>query len=220
MTGGVSDASTLVAKLGSPLTMRGELDVAQEGHWLGGSLRGTVQPTARLRARAKDLVTALKLVRKFAGGEKKIGEAALGFDGADMLIGLTGVTHRAPATGEWPGTARVPGDFVMRFVHIAPTNDPVDLTVVGDQLAIRSTSWAYDIACTWEKAARLDVGLPVNATLLDKVAFGLAHDQEQVEALGLTGVIGPAMAELRSGLRLPRRSSSTSASPRGSFARW
>ncbi len=140
-------------------------------------------------------MTALKLVRKFAGGEKNVGEAALGFDGTDLLIGLSGVTHRAPATGEWPGTARVPGAFVMRFVHIAATNDPVDLTVVGDQLAIRSTSWAYDIACTWEKAARRDIGLPVNATLRDKVAFGLVHDPEQVEALGLTGVIGPAMAE-------------------------
>ena len=55
---------------------------------------GMVQPTARLQTRAKDLVAALKLVKKFAESEKKSGEALLGFDGTHLAIELAGVTWR------------------------------------------------------------------------------------------------------------------------------
>ncbi|HET8734551.1 MAG TPA: hypothetical protein VFM45_12365, partial [Anaeromyxobacteraceae bacterium] len=111
-----------------------------------GDLFASLEPAPpRLQVTAKDLVAALKLVKKFAGGEKKAGHAFLGFDGESLLIGVSGVTHRAPATGDWSGTARVPAAFVMRFARIEPTDDPVVLTLADSRLTVRSASWTYDI---------------------------------------------------------------------------
>ncbi len=156
---------------------------------------GMVQPTARLQTRAQDLVAALKLVKKFAGSEKKSGEALLGFDGTYLAIELAGVIQKSPATGDWTGEARVPGAFVMRFANIDAVPDLVELTVTGTQLTVRSGSWAYDIVCKWEKTPRPGEGLPTKASFRDKVAFGFAHPPEHIERLGLKPVVEAAMAK-------------------------
>ena len=152
-------------------------------------------PRHGLQVTAKDLVAALKLVKKFAGNEKKVGEALLGFDGTYLAFELAGVIQKTPAVGDWTGEARVSGAFVMRFANIDATPDLVEMTVNGTQLTVRSGSWTYDILCKWEKAPRPCEGLPMKASFRDTVTFGFAHAPEHIERLGLTPVVEAAMTK-------------------------
>ena len=86
----------------------------------GDLFTGAVQPTARLQARAKDLVTALKLVRKFAGGEKKVGEGRIKTQpGYFSLAGeglCVGRDSGEAVTDDYPGTSphRFTGGTIKR----------------------------------------------------------------------------------------------------------
>jgi hypothetical protein len=173
----------------------------------------TSGPTAFLEVSRKELLQALRTMRKF-GSRKKVGEALLSFEACGIVIHLRsararaaaraaragepqvgtlvihlgGLTARAAARGSWGGEAVVPGPFVANFSRSLPDADPVAVRVERGRLKIGIVS----VACTWHPRVAPRIPLPVNAELPHVLRIALEHGWEEIQRAGLEDVVSEA----------------------------
>jgi len=148
---------------------------------------------AQLETTGEELASALGVIARMLRGKKRLGDALLGFDGKHLRIDLGGVVGKAPATGDWTGEARVAGEFILGLARTPPGVGPVRLVAENGDLLVEFGDSRRATACAWESSPRPDDGLPLDAGLAEKVAFGLTHTKEETARLGLTDVVGEAM---------------------------
>lgn len=134
--------------------------------------------TLNLEVKREALVDGLRTLRKFVRAAQG-GEAILSFENGLLSIEFGDVAAQAPAEGNWPGKARVPGLALLQLESSLPADDPV--TFQGGPERVSAGKWSTP--CHWDEAIQQPnrplIELPPNPPLT--MILGLPHrysDQE------------------------------------------
>lgn len=119
------------------------------------------------------------------------GEAVVRFSGGKLHVSCGGAQFSTPATGRWPGEARVSASLWVALAKVPPTQDPLSMTVRDGRLRVGTSS----APCRWQKEGLARVEVPVGATLLDILRLGAQHDPETLRQSGVAQTVAQARAD-------------------------
>lgn len=139
-----------------------------------------------------DLVAALKTLAKFVK-RKQASEAVLSLSEGMLAIDLPGGAAFAPAEGTWPGTVRIPGQFLLLLSRAVPTDDPVPVSVREGRLWIARLSVACAVAKDEQKKI---IELPLDAPLHAILHVRQVHSNDEIARSGLTPLVRQAEERL------------------------
>jgi hypothetical protein len=118
----------------------------------------------------------------------RAGDAVLRFEDGSLDVQIGGGRIRAPATGRWPGEARVPGSFVLAMAKHLPNSDPIPIRVENGRLHLAGTS----IGCHWQKFGAAQAVIPIGASLVQILRVGAEFRDEDLERSGILGQVNEA----------------------------
>jgi len=130
---------------------------------------------AKLLIPRDDLLKLSRILLK-ANRPKRGEQAILSYDGACLHIELGGATVAIPASGSWPGQARVLGAFIRSIARLPPEEDPIAFTDKNANLTIGRTS----VKCAWQAPWTANIEMPINATLVDYLALRHHHTNGEI----------------------------------------
>ena len=133
----------------------------------------------RLEVSRDTLARALLLLKKILR-KRKLPDAVITFDGADVSISLAGVVLGAPAKGEWPGVVLVPGFFMTTLAKAPLKADPLLFEVVDGALRLGT----FSVSCTVEASPSVEIDLPLDATLIEILEAAANHSHEVFKRSG------------------------------------
>jgi hypothetical protein len=110
----------------------------------------------------------------------------------DMLRIRVGPSEvETPATGCWPGEARVRVAFLGAVARLTTRDRTVALSMRNDRLYVASTS----VECHWNSAPSEPVLLPEGASLSLILKTGLEHTDEDLASSGVLPAVMEARAQ-------------------------
>src|SRR5262249_20670856 len=121
----------------------------------------------------------LRLLKRLCKPELRE-EAIISYDDDSLHIDLGGMSVAIPAIGEWPGQARVPGDFILSMARLPPTTDPLILLVEDARFHFGSAS----VGCAWQAPWSALIDLPMNPTFKTILALRFRYTEEEIRASG------------------------------------
>jgi len=145
----------------------------------------------RLLVEAKALGEATAAFAHFLK-KRPLGDALLAFHNGKLRIELGGMVQSIAASGTWSGEALLAGQFVLGLVGL-PSAGEVIVTVLDQKLLFHAEGTNISRPRTWETSTKPAEPLPMNAGLREKATFGFAHNDDEIERLGLSSVVRPAM---------------------------
>lgn len=142
-------------------------------------MMGDVTTMARVEIERALFVEEIKRLAR--GGRRNAGEAIVSYGEEGLIIAAGGGETRLPATGRWPGEARVLFSWLVAMAKMPPAMDPLVLEVRQGRLRMGGSS----VRCQWQRKDAAEVQLPVNAGWIDLLRAGLEHDEATLEKSGL-----------------------------------
>lgn len=118
-------------------------------------------------------------------------ESVVRFSGGELHVSCAGREFSTPASGRWPGEARVSASLWVALAKVPPTQDPLSIAVLDGRLRVGSSS----TPCRWQKDGLARVDVPLGATLLDILRLGVRHDPDMLRQSGVDRVITQARAD-------------------------
>lgn len=125
-------------------------------------------------------------------GRSRSGEALLMYDVGRLQIRIGGAECAIPASGHWPGEARVSALWLRAFVKVPPAQDPVVFQVQGGRMRISTST----IPCRWQVPGAATIEAPLGNDLLALLRLSLEHSDAELEKSGLGRSVADARAEL------------------------
>lgn len=133
---------------------------------------------------------------------KKSGKAVLTFDGNLVHFVTPEMDIGAPATGNWPGQARVGMAVLMALASNPPAQDPLEFRVANGQLHIGPT---FSCKCAWHPARPPLIRMPIDYDDGTLIAVPLKCTAEDIELSGLTTHVAMARRRLQNRLKAATR---------------
>lgn len=122
----------------------------------------TTTSRSRLAVSATHLQTAFRRLTKLLPKRfTKSAQLVLRFDNGVLFIDGPGTTVDLPASGSWPGRARLAASFARMLALAPPAGDPLVLEFADGQLVIRGAT-TLRLRAVWE-----DISPPRADTVLD-----------------------------------------------------
>jgi hypothetical protein len=145
---------------------------------------------ASLSVNREHLLQALKQIKRLPG----IGEqaAVLTYANGELEIDLGGCLFCADAQGDWRGQVTVPFSSIRILATVPPDGEgPILFALDRERLKIGTLV----TKCKWDGLTYPRIGLPVGATLLDKLLLRLTHSADDIERSDLTKTVEAAESE-------------------------
>jgi hypothetical protein len=153
---------------------------------------------ARVTITNRDFREALRLLPR-SQIRKRLLELFVSMADGQVRLQTVGIDVGVPATGVWPGVARVPLYALRTLLRMPPESDPVILKVVDGSI------WAggYGCRCTWQPGGETEslsidgfvLGLPLTPSLTQLVGLGYDLPEYEISRAGCSQIVNNAMAE-------------------------
>jgi hypothetical protein len=118
-------------------------------------------------------------------------ESVVRFSGGELRVSCGGREFSTPASGRWPGEARVSASLWVALAKVPPTQDPLSISVRAGRLHVGPSS----APCRWQKDGLARVEVPLGASLLDILRLGAQHDPDTLRQSGVDRVVTQARAD-------------------------
>ncbi len=150
-----------------------------------------------VRAARKDLIEALKPLRRIVRKKDFDSPAVVSMEGHALKVAFVGGAVSIPTEGSWAGEVRVP---TLLFVRLAanlpkgiPAGDPLLVEVRDDRLYV-GTAWGK---CVWQAAFRSEIELPLDPDFLTLLRLPVQYSEDRLERAGLLPRVREAQEKSR-----------------------
>ena len=143
--------------------------------------------SAWLEVSQEDLSNALRMLGRVTDAAAR-GEAILHHDGDTLELECGGASQQISATGEWPGRAFLPADWLLRLGSALPGSGQVRLEVKEGKLHIGS----FQVSCRWSEISSPILELPLNPPVAQLLAVASAYSEEELHNSGLDRLVEAA----------------------------
>lgn len=147
------------------------------------------EPT--LKVTGSELVEAARFLRKTAKASEG-SELVLSFETDTLTLEVLGTSYQVGASGDWPGTCRVP----KRLLDVLVRQSGGDVTLqvlAGERLHIGEVS----VDCIWSSATKPDIEMPLNPSLLEILRVAADHSPSELAAAGLLELVIEADGKMK-----------------------
>lgn len=146
---------------------------------------GGAAVSCSVRAARKDLIEALKPLRRIVRKKDWDSPAVVSMEGQALKVAFVGGAVSIPAEGSWAGEVRVP---TLLFVRLAvnlpkgiPAGDPLPIEVREDRLYV-GTAWGR---CVWQAAFGSEIPLPLDPDFMTLLKLPSRYSEDRLERAGL-----------------------------------
>jgi hypothetical protein len=143
-----------------------------------------------------DLREALKYLKQFVH-RKRSPEMCLAFQNGALIFQMGAVSAKALAEGTWTGSGYVSALVVLGLLEGMPDEEQIQVTFEDDRLRVGYLSFP----CRWEEDAQPPVTLPLGASLLDYLRYGLVYSEAELRRSGLMQLVRQAQDKRDSAIR-------------------
>lgn len=149
------------------------------------------------------LATFVEELRRWARvcGKPDGQQAILRLAAAGLTVSGGGAQFTVPASGRWPGEARIAGSILYALAKVPPRQDPLRIEVRADRLRIGTLT----APCTWQREGSATIELPLGMEMLDMIRLGLLHDEEALRTAGAWNAVDAARQRAETLLRSAAR---------------
>lgn len=137
-------------------------------------------PVPCLEVEKKTFLNALKSLRISIRARQK-DEATLSFDDGVLSIKVQDSTVTVPATGTWPGTAKIVARTLIPIVTFPPDPDPLPLRFQGERFFIAG----WSVNGSWHAGVMEEPPVVDDASILELAALKRRYSESYLESAGL-----------------------------------